>query len=537
MRDRNSIPIVDLFAGPGGLGEGFSAFTSPAGTKPFRIALSIEMEEWAHKTLELRSFFRQFPHDKVPADYYVHLRGELSRAELFAAHPEAAKAAGEEAWRAELGATDSSEVDRRIREALGTADQWILCGGPPCQAFSVVGRVRSGGISEDDHRVYLYKQYLRILSVHQPPVFIMENVKGLLSSEVKGAEIFEQMLDDLRHPSQVTKSSRRAGARYALHSLVLKPAAYYLDGHPHFKPGDFVIRCENYGIPQSRHRVIILGVREDVVLDNLPVLEVHGRPIPAKSVLKGLPRVRSGLTRSEDGKTQWRDALASILDETFMRSRRNGANGDVRMHIIRTICNLRAMHANRGGEFVPCSATVDYEPDWFLDAALGGVCSHASRPHMMQDLHRYLYAACYARVHGRSPELIDFPSGLHPDHRNIDDALNKGYFDDRFRVQLAHRPATTITSHMAKDGHYYIHYDETQCRSLTVREAARKKIPEVKSGISFGDGNPRIPCLAGTSPGLSTEHLPRIGTPALRFFRAGKRAIQSLIEVPYCSRT
>jgi DNA (cytosine-5)-methyltransferase 1 len=92
---------------------------------------------------------------------------------------------------------------------------------------------------------------------------------------------------------------------------------------------------------------------------------------------------------------------------------------------------------------------------------------------MTSDLHRYLYAACYARVHRRSPDLKDFPASLHPEHRNLDDALRKGLFDDRFRVQLAHRPATTITSHIAKDGHYFIHYDESQCRSLTVREAAR----------------------------------------------------------------
>jgi DNA (cytosine-5)-methyltransferase 1 len=92
---------------------------------------------------------------------------------------------------------------------------------------------------------------------------------------------------------------------------------------------------------------------------------------------------------------------------------------------------------------------------------------------MPQDLHRYLFAACFAALEGRSPVLADFPATLHPDHKNVSLALGGGHFSDRFRVQLSTRPSTTITSHISKDGHYYIHYDPKQCRSLTVREAAR----------------------------------------------------------------
>jgi DNA (cytosine-5)-methyltransferase 1 len=146
------------------------------------------MEQWAHRTLALRSFFHHFPRGKAPAEYYGYLRREITQNELFESFPEAA------------------EVDRRIRCALKSADLWVLCVGPPCQAFSVVGRSRNGGIADDDHRVYLYRQYLRILSVHEPPLFIMENVKGLLSSKVKGDEIFEQMLEDLGHPAELRRS-------------------------------------------------------------------------------------------------------------------------------------------------------------------------------------------------------------------------------------------------------------------------------------------------------------------------------------------
>ena len=92
---------------------------------------------------------------------------------------------------------------------------------------------------------------------------------------------------------------------------------------------------------------------------------------------------------------------------------------------------------------------------------------------MASDLERYFFAASWAEVNNQSPTLGDFPRDLLPDHRNVERALGGELFADRFRVQLANRPATTITSHIAKDGHYFIHYDPRQCRSLTVREAAR----------------------------------------------------------------
>ena len=92
---------------------------------------------------------------------------------------------------------------------------------------------------------------------------------------------------------------------------------------------------------------------------------------------------------------------------------------------------------------------------------------------MPEDLLRYFYAACYATVHGKAAKLRDFPARLLPKHKNVSLALKGGYFQDRFRVQLATQPSTTITSHIAKDGHHFIHPDPAQCRSLTPREAAR----------------------------------------------------------------
>jgi DNA (cytosine-5)-methyltransferase 1 len=106
---------------------------------------------------------------------------------------------------------------------------------------------------------------------------------------------------------------------------------------------------------------------------------------------------------------------------------------------------------------------------WLERPALHGFAQHETRGHMPSDLGRYLFAAVFGEVRGYSPKAADFPLSLSPDHRN----WHSGVFNDRFRVQLAGEPSTTVTSHISKDGHYFIHPDPMQCRSLTVREAAR----------------------------------------------------------------
>src|SRR5687768_12263771 len=96
------IPVIDLFAGPGGLGEGFSALTRRR-ESVFKIRLSIEKDDWAYQTLLLRAFFRQFPSSKAPDAYYDFLAGLLPRDELFKKFPEEVENARREAWHAELG--------------------------------------------------------------------------------------------------------------------------------------------------------------------------------------------------------------------------------------------------------------------------------------------------------------------------------------------------------------------------------------------------------------------------------------------------
>ena len=145
QHSKDKIPIIDLFAGPGGLGEGFSSELSD-NTRPFRIALSVEKDAHAHKTLSLRAFYRYFLHedDPIPDDYYRHLAGEIELEDLFEKHPDAHKAVMAEAIKATLGGEEfpDSFFDEKIGKALKGKKDWLLIGGPPCQAYSLVGRAR-----------------------------------------------------------------------------------------------------------------------------------------------------------------------------------------------------------------------------------------------------------------------------------------------------------------------------------------------------------------------------------------------------------
>ena len=244
------IPVIDLFAGPGGLGEGFSRFEIK-NNSPFQIKLSVEKDKYAHKTLELRSFFHQFKNNnyEIPNEYYSFLRGELTRDQLFNMFPDKSETAVQTSWCTELGKIKEYKVDKRIKKALNGRKDWILIGGPPCQAYSLAGRSRVGGIDEKDHRVYLYKEYLRIIAYHKPAVFVMENVKGLLSAEINGERIFDKIKRDLANPENIFPKSK--SPEYRIYSLVKKPEGENSDGQPIYRSNhDFLIKIEKLGIPE-----------------------------------------------------------------------------------------------------------------------------------------------------------------------------------------------------------------------------------------------------------------------------------------------
>ena len=113
--------------------------------------------------------------------------------------------------------------------------------------------------------------------------------------------------------------------------------------------------------------------------------------------------------------------------------------------------------------------------EWYDDPKLRLPLNHEARSHMATDLWRYLFVSAYGAAKNHSPVISDFPRALLPAHANINlDADDKAQdFADRFKVQIWGRAASTVTSHISKDGHYFIHPDSAQCRSLSVREAAR----------------------------------------------------------------
>lgn len=474
MSQNNPIPVVDLFAGPGGLGEGFSALDDG---NAFRILVSAEMEASAHKTLRLRSFYRILKRQggKALDSYYRFCNGESELPwddKSVKAWEEAAK----EARRITLGTAEGNQELNSIldKSRLGATKPWILIGGPPCQAYSLVGRARNRGktdyCAEDDHRHFLYREYLKIIQQYKPVVFVMENVKGILSSKVGGQKIFHTILRDLADPNLAFGSP--PGLGYRIHSLAVQ-TVYERGMDPNdIDVKDFIIKSEKFGVPQARHRVILLGIREDI-----KATPGHLQETPVATVgeaISDMPPLRSQISKQADSSEKWSQAVKQHLRDLLKEA---DARTDLSMlaEVLRTveprITSYLGNGALRTSMLNTASARCSRLVKWYNDKKLKVWLNHEARSHMTSDLRRYLYAAAYATAYGSSPKghkAFDL-SGLRPEHKNWE----TGKFADRFRVQLGNRPATTVTSHISKDGHYFIHPDPAQCRSLTVREAAR----------------------------------------------------------------
>jgi DNA (cytosine-5)-methyltransferase 1 len=479
---KSPFKIIDLFSGPGGLGEGFSRYTSN-GDHPFKIALSVEMEKSAHETLTLRAFYRQFSESSTPSEYWDYLAGKLGKKpddELYktAKLQREVQEAKNEAQNLTLGKNNRT-INKKIEEALGkNKAPWVLIGGPPCQAYSLIGRSRNKGIkgyvAEQDHRNFLYKEYLKVISKFEPTIFVMENVKGMLSAKIEGEYIFNQILEDLHCPSRALNDGNKK-TEYEIYPMV-KPNQGGLFSSGKLEPKEYLIKSELFGIPQARHRVILLGIRKDYSKNWKDHYLIEKPPITTSTILSDLPKLRSGLSKKEDNIDNWLEEISRDSKRLVTQLRHIGQT-DVADCITETLEKLPITRFSRGSNWsVKKSNNTNKKlseelKKWYQgNSTFSLIVNHETRGHIQKDLHRYLYSSCYAKINnGKAPKTQDFPTILKADHAN----WNSGHFADRFRTQASNIVAKTITSHISKDGHYYIHYDPMQCRSLTVREAAR----------------------------------------------------------------
>ena len=461
-------PIVDLFAGPGGLGEGFASLVDHKNRPRFRSIASIERDEFSHKTLLLRHFFRHFPDGEAPDDYYRFLAGQITEFELFDRHPAAYRQAAQSALKISLGVESRTQVRRIIRARLAGNDRWALIGGPPCQAYSLVGRSRMMGQPgfKHDERHTLYLEYLRNIIDHRPPIFVMENVKGLLSATIEGKSAISRIVRDLAKPGCAIAGAS-SDLVYKLYSLSENGV---VGGE--VDPRLFVVHAEEYGIPQARHRMFIVGIRSDLKV-RPDTLRKNKAP-SVRDTIGSLPTIRSSLSKRADSASAWLSEIRHI-SKMGIRRQLNGADYACNIGLRLEAQNLMEL----SGPLATSSTRYTFQRPRhqalrnLYDERLTVLTAHEARGHMAADLRRYFYAAVFAEEVGRSPKLSDFPKMLLPDHQNVTLGCEGKMFSDRFRVQVADHVSTTITSHISKDGHYFIHYDPKQCRSLTVREAAR----------------------------------------------------------------
>ena len=371
---RKQLNFIDLFAGGGGLSEGFIQ----AGYRPIG---HVEADQAACYTLRTRMAYHWLlsaGREDVYADY---LNGRIGREGLYAEVPRrVARSVINQAIRPDTVESICREIDSLLRGR--SLD--LLVGGPPCQAYSIVGRSRDPKGMVEDKRNYLYRCYASFLEKYRPKRFVFENVIGLLSARDGAGRSY---LDTMR--------------------CLFRSLGYETE---------FSTLCANhYGVLQNRKRVVLIGNRADV-------REQYPKP----------ERWTPGVTVSE------------------------------------VFADLPAIGAGEG-TVVPCRR-LRYRSQWQIDAGIRSALPltwHQARPHADRDLEIYRIAVKQWNEHGTTLQYHTLPKRLQT-HRN------GASFTDRFKVVAADLPfAQTIVAHICKDGHYYIHPDLDQNRSITPREAAR----------------------------------------------------------------
>ena len=366
--------FIDLFAGAGGLSEGFIQ----AGFEPIA---HVEIEKSACNTLKTRTAFHYLKDNKKEEIYLSYLKGEINREELYENIPVELLSS---VINMPIGSENNQIIQDGIDKLLGKRKVDLIIGGPPCQAYSLVGRARSKTKMKGDSRNYLFIQYAEFLEKYKPKMFVFENVIGL-------------------------KSAREG------HYLTEMKKLFYEKG---YDVKLYTLEAINFGVLQNRKRIIILGWQKDEKID-IPDLEAirMDKDFLVQELLKDLPKIQAG--EGADKFLNYKTESTNYLKEYEIR---NGV--DV-------------------------------------------LTQHVARPHREQDKEIYKIAV---QKWGKKQERLnynDLPERLKT-HQN------RTSFFDRFKVVAADLPySQTVVAHISKDGHYYIHPDIMQNRSLSVREAAR----------------------------------------------------------------
>ncbi|MDE6619537.1 MAG: DNA cytosine methyltransferase [Lachnospiraceae bacterium] len=377
----NGLNYIDLFAGAGGLSEGFiqSGYQSIA---------HIEMNAYAAKTIETRIAYYYLKKNNNLRKYYQYERGEITREELLALVP------GEElrtVINEEMSPKTIKGIFQRIDTIMSEKEIQqidVIIGGPPCQAYSLVGRAQSSHMiipMEDDLRNELYKMYVKFLKKYQPRMFVFENVAGIKTA--RGGQAFKNL----------QKYMRKVG--------------YEIDYHE--------LNAQDFGVLQSRKRVIIVGWLKGTGYE-YPTFETIHSSVEVWDLLKDLPALVPG--ESADNYT---------------------------------MCDMRKLRR--------------YVKDNGIRTKSDVLTGHVARPHTAQDIEIYKRTIdlWFNNSQHQRLKYDDLPDGLKT-HRN------RTSFVDRFKVVEGDMDyCHTILAHLSKDGHYFIHPDIDQHRSITVREAAR----------------------------------------------------------------
>lgn len=370
----NTFKYIDLFAGAGGLSEGFIR----AGFEP---VAHVEVDKAACYTLKTRTAYHYLKSVNNYDTYVSYLKGEISRNDLYSSVPSELL---EAIINLPIGSECNPSIHRVIEKQIQLNEVDLIIGGPPCQAYSVVGRARSSNGMSGDPRNYLYVQYAKYLERYQPKMFVFENVLGL-------------------------KSAKDGLYLRNMEKLFLKKG---------YKMKLFTVEANNFGVLQNRKRIIIIGWSEDMPLD-IPNLEAIRKiaDYKVKSLLSDLPKIQAG--EGVDKFLKYRAKTNEYLDKSFIR------NG------------------------------------------IEVLTQHIARPHSKQDKEIYKIAVEKWDSGKERLSYNDLPERLKT-HQN------RHSFYDRFKVVAGEGfHSQTIVAHIAKDGHYYIHPDIEQNRSITIREAAR----------------------------------------------------------------